>query len=203
MNITSIKQQVRDQNRVSVSVDQKYSFSLTLDELVREKLKIGLELDPSRLKKLKQVSLDGKIRSRALDWALNRPRSVKEFGNYLMKKKVDKLLVAKLTEEFIARDYLSDEVYASWLIDVRSRAGKSNKFISSQLLANGISRDIFEPLLSDLDQPEGLRLQSVVDKKQKLSRYKSNPDKLIRYLLGQGFRYSDIQDSLKRSGIDS
>ena len=45
MKITTIKQQVKNPERASIFVDGKYSFSLSLNELVAEKLKIGQEID--------------------------------------------------------------------------------------------------------------------------------------------------------------
>ena len=39
MRVSSIKQQVKNPQRVSIFVDGKYSFSLSLDELLREKIK--------------------------------------------------------------------------------------------------------------------------------------------------------------------
>jgi hypothetical protein len=62
MKITSIKQQVKNPERVSIFVDDQYAFSLSLDELVREKLKNNQEIDQAELKKLKKLSEDGKGR---------------------------------------------------------------------------------------------------------------------------------------------
>jgi len=50
MKITAIKQQVKNPERVSVFIDGKYEFSLTLDEVLKEKIKIGLELDKAGIK---------------------------------------------------------------------------------------------------------------------------------------------------------
>ena len=44
MKITALKQQIKNPERVSIFVDEKYAFSLSLDELVKYKLKNGDEL---------------------------------------------------------------------------------------------------------------------------------------------------------------
>jgi hypothetical protein len=75
MKITSIKQQVRSPERVSIFVDGKYEFSLSLDELVKYKLKNDQALDKLDVKKFKKISEDGKLRARALEWLINRPHS--------------------------------------------------------------------------------------------------------------------------------
>jgi regulatory protein len=87
MKITAIKQQVKNPERVSIFVDGKYEFSLSLDELVKYKLKNNQELDKANVKKFKKISADGKLRARALEWLLNRPHSEREFRDYLYRKK--------------------------------------------------------------------------------------------------------------------
>jgi hypothetical protein len=58
MKITAIKQQVKNPERVSIFVDGKYEFSLSLDELVKYKLKNNQELDKADVKKFKKISAD-------------------------------------------------------------------------------------------------------------------------------------------------
>ena len=77
MKVTSIKQQIKNPQRVSIFVDGKYSFSLSLDELVTHKLKNDIELSTTDVKKFKKISADGKLRARALEWLLNRPHSIR------------------------------------------------------------------------------------------------------------------------------
>src|ERR1700704_4393920 len=89
MKITALKAQVKNPGRVSVFVDEKYSFSLSLDELVKHKLKRGDEFSPGDIKKFKKISDDGKLRARSLEWLLNRPHSEREFRDYLYRKKAE------------------------------------------------------------------------------------------------------------------
>ena len=42
MKITALKQQIKSADRVSVFVDEKYSFSLSLDDILTHKIKKGL-----------------------------------------------------------------------------------------------------------------------------------------------------------------
>ncbi len=133
MKITSIKQQVKNPERVSIFLDGKYSFSLSLDQLIAEKLKNSEEIDEPRLKKLKKLSEDGKLKAKALAWVLGRPHSTREFRDYLFRKKADKDLIEQFVDEFTERKYLNDEDFAKWFADVKQRAGKSNRQISAEL----------------------------------------------------------------------
>lgn len=192
MKITSIKQQIKNPERVSVFIDSKYTFSLSLGELVEQKLKAGLEIDEVRLGALKKISDDGKLRSRALEWVLNRPRSSKEFFEYMRRKKADPDLVCKLIEEFQDKKYLSDAKFAVWLTELRRRSGKSERAIKSELLSKGVSHSEISSVMGDGDN-EISRLKLIVDKKRRLSRYANDDNKFKQYLLSKGFSYQDIK----------
>jgi len=195
MKITTVKQQLKNPERASIFVDGKYSFSLSLNELVVEKLKNGFELDEPALERLKKLSVDGKLNGRALEWVLGRPHSTRELRDYLRRKKADPELVDAWIEEFTDRKYLNDASYAAWRIDVRRRGGKSERAIRSELMGKGVPRDILDEQLHE-GKDEQARLKEVITKKQKLARYKADPQKLMRYLVGHGFGYDDIKRAL-------
>ncbi len=198
MKITAIKQQIKNPERVSIFIDGKYSFSLSFDELLEQKIRNNQELDEPRLAKLKKLSADGKLRMRALEWALNRPRSLREFGDYLRRKKVDPGFGDALAADFLKRGYLSEPNFARWLVDVRTRGGKSNRAIAAELASKGISRELADEALGLTDTSETERLQQVIAKKAGLSRYQANPQKFIEYLARQGFSYDLIKEQLKQ-----
>ncbi len=196
MKITSIKQQVKNPDRASVFIDGKYSFSLSLNELVAEKLKINQELNEAELKRLKKLSADGKLKGRALEWVMNRPRSIRELKDYLYRKKAEPEQIIGLTEEFESRGYINDTNYANWLIDMRRRGGKSDRVIQGELMKKGVSREIVsETLKKDSDDERG-RLRVLIDKKRNLNRYKNDEQKFKMFLIRQGFNYDDIKTVL-------
>jgi regulatory protein len=199
MKITSIKQQVKNPERVSIFLDGKYTFSLSLDELVAHKLKNGQELDEGNVKKFKKISEDGKMKARALAWILGRPHSTREFRDYMFRKKADKDLTEQLVEEFTNKKYLNDAKFAEWFADVKRRAGKSNRQIQAELFKKGIDRSIVSELMSAEGNDELERLKALVVKKSKSMRYKNEPLKFKQYLSRQGFSFDDINEVLKNS----
>lgn len=203
MKVTSIKQQVKNPERVSVFVDGKYSFSLNLDELVAQKLKKDMELDEASLKKLKKLSADGKSRARALNWLLIRPHSTRELRDYLRHKKTEPELADKLTREFTDKKYLNDTAYGRWLVELRSRAGKSNRAIRAELFKKGLAHEVIEEVMQEAGDAETDRLKELVAKKQKLSRYANDPLKLTKYLTSQGFDYHSVKGIVAPKGEDS
>jgi regulatory protein len=199
MKITSIRQQVKNPERANIFINSKYSFSLSLNELVAQKLKIGQNIDESDQKRLKKLSEDGKLKTRSLEWVMNRPRSTREFKNYLYRKKASPEQSESLIEVFTNRGYLSDAKYAKWLIEIRRRGGKSERAIRSELSGKGVDREVADEALKD-GSDERSRLKDVITKKQKLPRYKADPQKLMQYLARQGFTYDDIKSVMNKIG---
>ncbi len=198
MKITAIKAQVKNANRVSVFVDLKYSFSLNLDQLLQEKLKKDLEIDENRVEALQKLSDEGKLKQRVLDWLMIRPHSTKEFRDYMYKKKAEKDLSEAWIEEFTAKRYLDDKSFAEWFAEQRVHKNKSQRAIESELRAKGISVDVIREVLgsSQVDNKEAIK--ALIQKIGNRPRYRDRK-KLITYLLGKGFNYSDIKEVLEDS----
>lgn len=196
MKITAIKQQARNPERVNVFVDGKYEFSLSLDELLQQKLKNGAELDKPDVKRLKKISVNGKLRIRAMEWLLNRPHSTREFRDYLYRKKAEPELIEEFIKEFRDKGYLDDQKFGQWFVELQERRGKSDRTIRAELFKKGLGREVVEELLSTTETDELARLKLVIAKKGKLSRYRNSPEKLTRYLISQGFSWQLVKQHL-------
>jgi regulatory protein len=196
MKITSIKQQVKNTERVSIFVEGKYEFSLSLDELVKYKLKNNDELDKDDIKKYKKISADGKLRMRALEWLMNRPHSEREFRDYLYRKKAEPEQIDGLVNEFTEKGYLDNAKFAGWFTELQSRRGKSDRAIRAELFKKGIDRETADETLKAAAGDETGRLKVMIEKKRGLSRYKNDPQKLMQYLVGQGFSWQMVKQAL-------
>ncbi|MBI2588949.1 RecX family transcriptional regulator [Candidatus Saccharibacteria bacterium] len=203
MRVTSIKQQVKNPERISIFVDEKYSFSLSLDELLAQKIKKDQELSQADIRRLKKISADGKLRARALEWLLNRPHSIREFKDYLYRKKAEPELTKALIKDFTKRGYLDELKFSQWLVELQKRRGKSNRAIRAELLKKGITREIADEFIGSEENDEAARLKVVIEKKQKLSRYKNDPQKLMQYLVAQGFSWQLIKDQLAKNDLET
>lgn len=199
MKITTIKRQVKNPQRVSVFVDGRYEFSLTLDELLQQKLKNGYELEKADVKRLKKISADGKMRLRAIEWLLNRPHSTREFRDYLYRKKAEPELTELFIKDFTERGYLNDRKFGVWFIELQKRRAKSDRALRAELFKKGLSRELTEELLAAEPDDEAERLKQMIAKKRKLPRYRDDPQKLKQYLARQGFSYDLINDTLKNT----
>ena len=214
--VTDIKEAVRDRDRLNVYIDRKFFCSLALSQVVDLKLKIGKQLNDEDLKSLRRASEFGKLYQRALEYALLRPHSQKEMRDYLKKKTLNKAvrvknqktgeyqtkqkegfdasLVEPVLARLVERGYVDDERFAKLWIENRStRKGISQKKLRLELQSKGISQDIIDTCLSEGARDERKELKKVIAKKAK--KY-PDEQKLIQYLLRQGFNYSDVLEAL-------
>ncbi|MBR5389073.1 RecX family transcriptional regulator [Candidatus Saccharibacteria bacterium] len=86
--ITDLKAGLRDQNRVNVFIDGEFGFSLDIAQIVDYRLKVGKILAPTEVIELRHASTFGKLYAQTLEWALSRPRSIKETRDHLLQRLV-------------------------------------------------------------------------------------------------------------------
>lgn len=207
MKITALKAQVRDKSRVNVSIDGKYRLSLDFIQVADLGLRIGMEFTEQELEALEEESQYGKLYTRALEYALNRPRSYREMRDYLyrktrdtrmktgaIRKGVSVQLTVRVFDRLVEKGYLDDEKFARFWVENRNmRKGSSIRKLKSELSAKGVTPEIIETVLENSERNDNEELKKIIAKKA--ARY-DDSQKLIAYLARQGFRYDDIQVAL-------
>jgi len=208
MKITSISVQQRDKNRVNVSVDGKYKFSLDLTQVVELGIKIGNEYTEAELADLENESQFGKLYMRALEYSLMRPHSERELSDYLyrktrdtrtktgsIKKGVSKALTERVYARILDKGYVNDEAFARYWVENRQlRKGISKRKLQAELASKGVDRSIVESLLSQTERNDEDELSKIIEKKA--GRY-NDEQKLVAYLARQGFSYDDIKQAIE------
>ena len=213
MKITDITLQARNPNRVNISIDGKYRFSLDVLQVGELGLKRDQEIDEVALALLEEESSFGKLYARALEYSFMRPRSTKELRDYLWKKTLDRKYRAKdgtvkerqgistriterVLERLVEKGYVNDEAFARfWVENRHQRTGTSRRKLQAELMAKGVDRSIIEQTLSLSDRTEDDELQKMIAKKR--TKYEDEV-KLMQYLVRQGFSYDAVRDALNR-----
>lgn len=209
MKITSVSVQARDKNRVNVSVDGKYRFSLDIMQVADLGVKPGRELTEKELTRLEEESQFGKVYTRTLEYALMRPRSQREVRDYLyrktrdtrtktgsVKRGISKQLTERVFDKLVEKGYIDDEKFARFWVENRNvRRGSSMRKIFSELMAKGVDKAIIEGVLSETDRTDHEELNKIIARK--INQY-DDEQKLIAYLARQGFRYDDIKEALSQ-----
>lgn len=218
--ITNLKQGVRNPNRVNIFVDDKFSFSLDVSQVVDLKIKVGQEISEDKLEELKKASEFGKLYQRALEWVLMRPRSEKETKDYLFRK-----LKASSPDTFasthrhgrslnqapsVGRAWSSEDIseFSNTILERLISKGFLNDlkfaewYVENRFVKKGISKKRLKMELlrkgvsmGIIDEVLDLRndeeeIKKIIMKK----RNKYDDDKLINYLCRQGFSYQQVHN---------
>ncbi len=195
MKITAIKAQVKNADRVSVYVDDNYSFSLTYNQVLEQRIHSGLELSEPRLAQLKKTSDLGKAYERGLMFATLRPRSIKEMYDYARRKKWDPNDAKIIIDKLIAKSYLNDQQFAKlWVENRKLTKSISARRLRLELQQKGIPNDIINEAMVAYEDQSPLR--ELVAKKRRLTRFANDEQKLMQYLARQGFGFDDIKAAL-------
>lgn len=212
MKITDISLQARDKNRVNVSVDGKYRFSLDVYQVGDLGLKTDKEYTDEELTALETESQFGKLYARTLEYCLMRPHSAKEVRDYLYRKTRTTKLRSKKTGELydkpgvstevtqrvfdrlVEKGYIDDEKFTRYWVDNRSLTkGASKRKLTAELRSKGVEQSLIDKFLAESSRSDDDEIKKIITKKR--SRY-PDEQKLIQYLARQGFNYDDIKTAL-------
>ncbi len=208
MIITAIGVQTRNKDRVNVSVDGKYRFSLDMFQVVELGIKVGKSYDEAELNTLAQESQFGKLYGRALEYCLSRPHSSREVRDYLYRKtrptrqKNGELkagappeITDRVFNRLVGKGYIDDQKFARFWVENRFvRKGVSRRKLVAELMAKGVDNAIIQAELSGSDRTDEAELRKIIEKRR--AKY-PDEQKLIAYLARQGFNYDDIKSALE------
>jgi regulatory protein len=212
VKISDISLQAHDPNRVNVSVDGKYSFSLDISQVTELGVRVDKEYDEAEIELFKREGEFGKLYARSLEYALMRPHSEKEMKDYLWRKTrdsfvrsrktgeirkregVSQTMVGRVLEKLIEKNYVNDKQFTRFWVENRMRTkGVSQRRLVAELRAKGISTDVIEEIMQNSTRDEKSELQKMIAKKK--GRYEDE-QKLMLYLVRQGFSYQDVKSAL-------
>ncbi len=196
MKITAIKQQVKRHDRYSIYGDGKYLFSFSEAELLASGVRIGQELDDSKLSTLKDKAVLDKAFDRALNLISHRMRSEWELREYLKRKNYDEGVQEAVTIRLENRGYINDSEFAQrWVETRRLLKPTSKRRLIQELRQKRITDDIIQQTLEADETDELEVLRDLIERKRKQTIYQ-NDLKLMQYLARQGFSYDDIKIAL-------
>jgi regulatory protein len=159
-------------------------------------LRIGQEFDAKTFAEIKDTAEEDKAYMRALDLLARRPRSKWEMEQYLKRKDYDNSVITKLLNRLSNGELLDDKKFAeSWVLSRRLLKNMSKRRLLQELQQKKISEQIISEVLEADETDELDVLKEIIQKKQTQTRYQDK-QKLIAYLLRQGFSFSDVKSVL-------
>lgn len=199
MKVTGIKAQKHRPDRYSIYIDGQYTTSLSENQLLDSQLRVGDEINDSRLEELTATSDFGKALDRVYTFLSYRPRSRQEITVYLRRKQYDEDMAEAVLTRLESAGYVNDQQFAADWVESRQLLNpRSRRQLQAELASKGVSQDIIEQALSGLQDSEDVEsAYRVVTEKRLLKRY-DDRQKLMRYLSSKGYSYQTIQAVLER-----
>lgn len=203
MKITKISQQLKQRDRYSVFVDEKYTFSLSESALLESGIASGRELTAAEVEDFKRLSHDDKIYGQALRYIAMRSHTTWEMQFYMERKGAPPALIEQILNKLTDVGLLDDYKYAaSFVKDRRLLRSSSRRKITAELMKKRVLSGAIEAAFADSEpNEERTALRDMITRKRRQTKYQDN-DKLMQYLARQGYGYSDIKNALLANGDD-
>ncbi len=199
--ITSITPQSKDKSRCNIYIDGRFYCGLTLETVVKHRLKAGQSVTPE---KLSQIQLDSE-KNTAFDKALTHlsatRKTEKQIRDFLTKKGYLPEVCDYVVDKLRSYDFLNDGEYAEAYIESAARR-KGGRLIKMELRQKGISEEAIAGALSALDSQTELTSAKEILQKYMRGRAADKPtlQKAYRYLLGKGFEYDLVKEAIASLG---
>ncbi len=197
--ITDLKPQ-RNNKRVNVYLDDKFSFGIDLENLLRYNLKIGKEYSETDIKELIKKAEFQKTYDKIVRYATLRPRSRREIEMWLRKYKVHESIHDELFNKLKRLELLDDTKFASWWVDQRmSFRPRGKRALMAELRQKGVKQETIKEVLEETDIDETKVAKDLIKKYQyKWERFPKGEKrkKMSSYLARKGFGWEIIKQAI-------
>lgn len=187
MKIISIVK-AKYKNKYIIEFEDEEKYNLSLEQIVKYKLKEGLDIDFNNFKYILNEENERAAYNTGLDIVSMRDNTSFEIKNKLFKKGYNEDAIDYALEKLIEYNFINDEKYANKYFNDATKYKKhgKNKIIYT-LKQKGVSSSI----ISRLEFDEDIELEtakSLCEKKLRtLKDDNKKKEKLYRYLLSRGY----------------
>lgn len=199
--ITRLVQGKKNPNRVNIYLDGAFSFALSIDEVVKNGLKKGLNLTDEKINALIETDINDKAYSKILNYISYRPRTIKEVKDRLRQYEVDESIAQNnIINKLVSSGYLNDAEFAKWFISSRNEhRPRSLKMLSQELRAKGVPSEVILTVLPNVAD-ESITIRRILSKKLKNNRVLENIErqKIYSFLSRQGFPWEKVKEVVKQ-----
>lgn len=203
--ISAIKPQ-KNKKRVNIYLDGKFAFGLDLETLVKLGLKVEQELTKEDVEKIVKEAEFQKVYDKILKFGSLRPRSEKEYKDWLRKHKVHPSLRNEIFNRLKRLDFLNDRRFAVWWVEQRTTfRPKSARILRLELINKGISKELIEDVLAEANIDEVAIAKRLIRRKaklwEKLDSYETRKKK-AEFLSRNGFDWEVIRKILGEEQLE-
>ena len=201
--ITALKVQKRNPNRINVYLDGEYAFPVA--RIVGAWLQIGQVLSEEKIASLRAADTKEVAFQRALNFLSYRPRSEAEVQRKLTEAGFDEAVIAETLERLRGANLISDAQFAKDWVENRSTfRPRGRRVLAMELRQKGVADDVIQSALDGTVDEDELAYQAAVRKARRWAdlEYAAFRERLSAYLLRRGFSYGTIANLVQRVWSD-
>ena len=197
--ITALKAQKKNPNRINVYLDGEYAFGLA--RIVAAWLKIGQQLSDEEIARLQQQDALEVAYQRGLQILSYRPRSIAEVRRKLSEQGFEPAVVDATIQRMKQNGLLGDEQFAhDWVENRAAFRPRSRRLLAMELRQKGVAEEAIQQALSETQDEESLAYQSALQYARKITGkdWETFRKRLGAYLMRRGFSYGTIAPILRQ-----
>ncbi len=195
--ITQITPQVKDKTRCSVYIDGRFCCGLTLETVVKNRLKVGQSVTEEKLATLQMESEKNVAFNKALTHLSATRKTERQIREFLTKKGYLPAVCEYVVEKLRAYDFVNDGEYAEAYVESAARR-KGGRLIRMELKSKGLSDAAIDGALAGIDGEQELAAAKGILEKYLRGKVLDSTtlQKSYRYLLGKGFPHDVAKEAL-------
>lgn len=191
--ITRITEQAKDKRRCNLYLDGAFYCGLTLECVMRERLKVGMVVETEYLDHVQEESEKETALAKAYDHLSHSMKTEKDMRAFLKRKGYVDSVIEYVMEKLQTYGFVNDEEYAGRYTASASKT-KGKRLIAMELKAKGVGEAEIEGALDSLVD-ETASARAVYEKYMRGKVHdKETEYKALRYLIGKGFDYDTAKE---------
>ena len=195
--ITEISVQKNNNKRCNVYVDGEFFCGMSIETAVKNRIKLGQEVEIEKLEQLVLESEQHEALIKATDYISKNLKTKRQVKEYLLKKGYSEQVVWYCIDKLKEYNYVDDAEYSRRYIESVSKK-QGRRLTEYKLMMKGVKKEDIESAYFETEDT-GNESAKLIAKKHLLNKpiTKENLAKTYRYLIGKGFSYDQATYALK------
>lgn len=196
--ITQISSQVNNKNKCNVSIDGEYYCALSLETVIRNRLKVGDEITAEELTRVVEEGEKETALSKAIGYISKRIKTKREVKDYLTNKGFSENIVWYCIDKLKEYNFIDDKEYSRRYIECVSKT-QGKRLSEYKLMMKGVKKEDIESAYQEVDINDNENALNIAVKHIKnKEKSKENLAKTYRYLIGRGFSYEQANYAIDK-----
>jgi len=189
--ITAINMQTKIKERCNLFLDGEYYASVTLETVMKNRLKVGMDVEKEQLSQIITENERSEALSKATDYISKYLKTKREVKDYLLRKGYSEEIAWFCIDKLKEYGYVDDQEYSKRFIQSNSK-NQGKRLLEYKLMMKGVKKEDIGVAYDNSDVDAKENAKNVAEKHLRNKEInKENLAKTYRYLIGKGFSYEE------------